>query len=401
MNKRTNMVDQATDGMSPVWYRGRNERFAISLITTLEWALLSSIPFVEALEIERYEIKKRLGLFPSIGRMLFFIMATLIVVKTEFLWPLLPYCLYYIFPISSRKRARILSRMINHLRSGIPLAESLDKTRIKGFPRHLVAFMRDAEKRGNVDSVIPMVARQMRYESAVRMDRMSYSTIAFTQTLLIITILWGLTLFIMPVFSAMGHDFGSSDMEGMVVYMNTIQRCIEFALGAGCVVFILTRFDSIRDRLIPCVPIIRTDWKRRQLRQLAQSVSLYLVCGYDLIASIQSSLHTIRDRVLHRRLVGFLRQVQSGEPWGPAWEGMQLEGYAYPWLIIHSSQREDPLTGFTTMAEWIDCDISRTTRLVQRWFSPCIVMALSIVVGSIAYGLHATLHMMWQAVLLP
>lgn len=63
---------------------------------------------------------------------------------------------------------------------------------------------------------------------------------------------------------------------------------------------------------------------------------------------------------------------------------MRLGNYMYPWLIINSAARQDPLNGFATLTEWLHFDISRNTRMIQRWFIPCSIIVLGLVVMAFA-----------------
>lgn len=433
MNGKTNIFDLATDGFSPPLQRSRQERLAIQIITTMEWAILASVPLPEALATlyrdRKPWLKKLMSIMQLVviadaslfilafvlmamdGTSIYFlkeygfqIMRTFSVIAFFLAYILfhlvLPYLIWMVcsWVCGWICMKRKISSLIAKLQSGISLTDSIIHSKIRGFPGHVIPILREAERVGRLNVVIPMLARQMRYETSVRLGRMSYWPLIVTEASVLLFLLVGMNQRIMPVFGDMGSDFGVTTMNAFIVMMKRVQLVFLFIMGMGLVLYMLTGWERWWERLVQVIPLVRQDWKRRQLRQLAQSVYVYLQCGHDVTSAVQMSLSGVRDGGLRKKLTGFVERVRAGESWGRAWDGMQLEPYAYSWLVINAAHREDPLTGFRNMADWIHGDISHTTQLIQRWLLPCVAVVLSVFVGFVAYNFHACLHATWQAV---
>jgi hypothetical protein len=80
---------------------------------------------------------------------------------------------------------------------------------------------------------------------------------------------------------------------------------------------------------------------------------------------------------------------------------MRLGEFTYPWLILNAAARQDPLSGFDSLAEWLHQDISHTTRSLRRWFTPCVVILLGMLVLTIASTLHIMLGGVWKLFFVP
>ena len=261
-------------------------------------------------------------------------------------------------------------------------------------PRYYVVALQKAEAENRLEAVLPLLAKRLQYQQAVVDDRVPYLPLLIFQVSVVLPVFFGCQAFIVPVFGEMAASFAAPSPPALALlsWVNGALKCL-FLAGLG--IFIIMNIASLREALLPWVPFVAREKRRLLVRDLAQSMGAFLSSGEDVVGAARWSLKATTSPWLKTRLQRFVDGVSGGENWGTAWENMQLGAHTYPWLIANAAARQDPLSGFESLAEWLHQDISHTTRSLRRWFTPCVVILLGMLVLTIAGTLFVFLLEMW------
>ncbi len=349
--------------------RRRSEMYALQIVETLALAVKMQVPIVSILgwlleDLNRSSIMSRMW--------------------AQVRWS------------KTRRWSSRLKRLIRDLSEGQSLGLSLERHLGSQLPPYYSVAVQKAEAEDQLEIVLPLMAKRIQYQQAVADDRFPYMPLLIFQVSVILLVLLLQEKIIVPIFFAMARDFNSAPSLWtglMLAWVNTV-LAVCFLVGM-LLLFVLKR-ASLREALLPWVPFIAREKRRLLVRDLAQSMGVFMASGEDVLGAARWSLNATVSPWLKTRLQTFIDRVSGGEHWAQAWEGMELGSYTYPWLMANAAARQDPQGGFETLSEWLHQDISHTTRTLRRWFTPCVVIVLGMLVLTIAGTLFGMMGVQWE-----
>lgn len=376
--------------MTPMpWYgyhrRDANDTYALRVADALAAAVRFRIPILDALRCLQTDLRTT----SAIGRF----------------WNKhgcdVTSCLSFARWLPGVRWSILLQGLIGDLTDGMPLGLALERRMGTHFPRYYVLALQKAETENQLEAVLPLMAKRMQYQRWVVDDRIPYMPLLVWQLSMILLVFFGHQAFIMPILFEMPLGFGVAPPQLALALMAGLNAVIKLAFGIGLVLFLLMKIGWLREALLPWIPFVAKDKRRLLVRDLAQSMGVFLSTGEDVVTAAGWSLKATTSPWLKRRLGTFVDRITNGENWGLAWEHMQLGAYTYPWLIVNAAARQDPLDGFECLAEWLHQDISHTTRFVRRWLTPCLVIVLGTFVLTIAGTFFLVLSGTWKHCFVP
>lgn len=277
-----------------------------------------------------------------------------------------------------------LERLIHDLSRGQPLGESLARHMGAWLPPYYAVAVQKAEAEKRLETVLPLLAERLQYQQAVADDRFPYMPLLIFQVSVILLIFLFQKTMIVPVFFQMAGDYGARlplVTGRMLAQANSV---LALCFLAGLALFFLLKNLAFREAVFPRMPFVGREKRRLLVRDLAQSMSVFLATGEDVLGAARWSLKATLSPWLKPRLQQFVDRVTGGENWAQAWERMDLGSFTYPWLIVNAAARQNPQGGFEMLSDWMHQDISHTTRMLRRWFTPCVVIVLGMVVLTLA-----------------
>ncbi len=362
--------------------RSRNDTFGVEVATMLAAAVKFQIPIPDVLESLQAELQK-----PN--------------VFTGFLsnikWnPTFKLPLPRIVRFSGIRRFIMLQLVIKDITAGLPLGQSLERRMARYLPRYYLLAVQKAEAENHIETALPFLAKRLQYQRAVMDDRSPYWPMLVIQLFVILLVFSGLEKFVMPIFSDMAHDFRGTLPPMALILTAVLHFVIKLFFCIGLLVFLFMKTEVLREALLPWIPFAGKEKRRLLVRDLAQSMGVFLPTGEDVLTAARWSLNATTSPWMRKRLARFVESVSNGENWGLAWEKMRLGEYTYPWLIANAAARQDPLGGFESLAEWLHQDINRTTRSIRRWFTPFVIILLGLFVLTIAARLFLIIFNLWK-----
>jgi type II secretory pathway component PulF len=348
----------------------REESRASMVADALAWAVVHRMPLIDALKALPFyrdfsRVAKKWG--------------GLVAGVRDFFLPIRP-----LFWLPGIRWSWNLGLMIDDLEKGLPLAGALERRLGRHFPAHFLMGLAKAERDNRMELALPALARQLRYPVSITRQ---YSATVFYVGLKIVMTFWVLSFVavqVVPKMTEIFRDLLGKQISGEVFDVGFRGFQIVGLLALGIVLyFLLSRNSLIREYVLAWFPLTIWQYRRFAVADLAQSMAVFLRQGEDLVSAAEWSLKSTRSTWMARRIEKFLAALREGRHWVDAWR------LAYPgcpmdeWLIRSSATREDPATGFETLAIWTHQELHVGVQRIDRWLDPCC----SVLIGAVVAGI--------------
>jgi type II secretory pathway component PulF len=366
-------------------YRGMelagNQAFAGMFADTLSWAVRRGIPLHEALKT-----------LPFYKRMPVSASASVFVLSLIFRRRVIRFLGHYmpsLFALSWSARIRLLTKALN---KGENLGPSLQRYFKSLLPDFYILGVTKAEAQRRLDIALPLLADQLNYPAGLSIKLQQEVTLVLTKIISSAGILIFLCMTIVPKFAMIFSDLsGASPAFALPFDLHTIAVALQWLGILVVILLVLPKLGAGGEYMLLRIPIAGTIMKRVRLADAARSMAAFTGLGCDITVAAEWSTEAARSHWIKGRLAVFLQKVRSGARWEDAWCSMEIDSPLDQWVIRSAASREDPVSGFELLAEWLHQDLYASVCRLERWIDPLTTIVTAILVGSIAYWMFSNL----------
>ena len=301
--------------------------------------------------------------------------------------------------IRARRWQRLLRGVIADLENGERL--SLAMRRLQRYlPTHFIPALATAEENNCVAAALPVLCEGI----GVRERAQSVCRGAFAyplgELIPLVFISSLVLIFIFPrVCMVSGELTGQYGLEAVpllrsyIIAGDFIQRhfilfllCLVATVAANAVFGRQQTLAGIREAVVFSLPAIGPLYRDLAGLELAQSMAGFLASGNGLLASARGSLSASRSPGVRARLRTFIDAVEQGAFWADAWERSSLGDPLQTWMVRNAAAREDPVSGFRSLTEWLTEQAQRHADRSCRWVETTGILLNTVIAGWFCLG---------------
>lgn len=308
-------------------------------------------------------------------------------------WLLSPFFLFVPLPwLKDVAWSYRIRRLINGLDKGEKLSHLLRRHFLRCFPDFYILGIQKAETENRLDVALPILADQLNYPCDVARERKAELFFVLSKIFHSALLLLFLTMIIVPRFQVIFHDLcGSSALLPFEQLSHVAGILAEILAFMVFVILILPGLGRAGEFLLTHMPFLGADLKRFALGDVARSMAAFLRQGDDVITAAEWSLKANPSHWVRKRLAVCIAQMKQGIRWEQAWIAMDIGRPLDKWVIANAAYRDDPVSGFEILSEWLQQETELSTRRIERWLDPVCTLMMALVVGAVAYFVFSTL----------
>jgi type IV pilus assembly protein PilC len=285
----------------------------------------------------------------------------------------------------------------NDIANGMPLSVAISHLS-KYLPPYIPTAIGEAEKRGALDKVLPIMARQMRYISGIYKQRLSAFSYPILQFLYCFGFASFLTTLILPRLARIFEEYyGDQALPGITYAVLNMGPILPIVFVTGFSIFIYYIIFSFfykheptarifADFFLIRLPLIGKDLQKIALIELSGSMACYTESGLDIITAAELSRETVRAYWLRKKLGLFIEKTRNGMRWIDAWDELKMGFPFYDWIARNAASREKVSEGFMQMMKWLKSDVSTFSTLFIKIAEVAGILFNATIVGFIVLG---------------
>lgn len=294
-----------------------------------------------------------------------------------------------------------IDSVIRELEAGSDLSAALRLHLKPVLPPYFIAGVQKAEGDGTLETVLPLLAEQMVYPDYLHRETMHRFFIIAGQLLIFFMIINFLNVFIIPKFQEIMEDMGATGGGWLpcAMGMGHIFGIFCLLVLATLVLICVQSISSLAGSLMSYLPGIGYLWRKLERIDTARSIAGLLDAGLDVTDATLLAESCSRSFWMRHKLQRYARELRSGTHWVEAWQKVHPGRYLETWLLRNADAREDPRSGFDTMARWLQQDLELKVARIEQWIYPVFSILIGTFIGSIAYyffssivQIHRTLY---------
>jgi len=365
-------------GIAPRTVRGFNADIrgtrAAMLADTLAWAVSHDIPMTEALST----VPVPEGRYGPVGFLAF--------CPSWIKRPLLR-----LIPDGGLWRSQWAVRLADlrqGLEAGEPLGSALRRTMARYFPRYFLTGVEEAEQQGHLATALPVLARYLSVPMCMARRQKEVWTYVLIRIWVGMSVVGFVCTNVVPKFEEIFLDLAGRELPYAmgVLQGQLLESILHVTLLCLLGGYALGKMGAFGEMVLLRVPLVGRARRRLYFYELARSMAAFTAQGEDIVVAAEWSSKSSRSAWLRRRLRRFVEAVRSGTKWTDAWERLYVGKPVERWIIRNAAAREDVVSGFDLLAEWLADELRTAARVVRMCVEPIFTILLGIVVGLLAYG---------------
>jgi len=307
----------------------------------------------------------------------------------------------------SKGLGKVLTEVRNEVETGVSLSASMAKFP-KAFPPLMVNMCRAGEIGGFLDQVLLRIAAN--YESEVKLRSKIKSAMTYPVVVLIMAILavFGMLIFIVPVFQKMFDDLGGTLPAPtlVLVFLSEQMFWVAPTVVVGLVVS-FTVWNKIKykekvlnfvDPLKLKIPVFGGLFQKLALSRFARNLGTMLRSGVPILQALDIVADTTGNIVVARAV----RDVQESVRKGESLAGPLSNHKVFPPMVVQMLAVGEDTGAMDTMlekiSEFYDDEVEAITESLTALLEPLMIGFLGGVVGSMVIALYMPMFKIFEQI---
>jgi type IV pilus assembly protein PilC len=266
------------------------------------------------------------------------------------------------------------------------------------FPPIVVNMVRAGEVGGFLDRVMLQIAANFEAEVKLRgkiKSAMTYPVVVFVMALLAV---FGMLLFIVPIFAKMFSDLGGTlpAPTQVLVNLSSALRLLGPVLAVGLVVGFVVwgrvrhteRVRRVVDPLKLRVPVFGPLFQKVAISRFSRNLGTMLSSGVPILQSLEIVGDTAGNVVLRDAAVAVQDSVRRGE----SLAGPLAQHKVFPPMVVQMLSVGEDTGAIDTMlakvADFYDTEVEATTEALTSLIEPLMIAVLGTVIGGMIVALY-------------
>ncbi len=292
---------------------------------------------------------------------------------------------------------KALGEIRSDVESGSTLADSMRK-KPKVFDNLFTNMIEAGETGGILDTILSRLAVFMEKSMALKKKikgAMTYPTICLGISLVILTVI---LIFVIPVFSKMFKDFGSTlpVPTQIVVSMSDFfkSNIIFLIIGLFVVIFIVKKIYATKkgelaiDKGLLYSPIVGVLLRKVAVAKFTRTLSTMLQAGVPILEALQVVAKTAGNKVIENAVVRVGDSIAEGRPLADPLE----ESGVFPNMVIQMINVGEQVGALDTMlekiADFYDEEVDQAVENLTAMIEPFMMVFLGGMIGGLVVAMY-------------
>jgi len=293
--------------------------------------------------------------------------------------------------------AKTLAEVRNSVEAGQSLSSSFGR-HPKVFPPIVINMVRAGEVGGFLDRVMLQIAANFEAEVKLRgkiKSAMTYPVVVFVMALLAV---FGMLLFIVPIFAKMFSDLGGAlpAPTQILVNLSGALRLLGpvFAVGlvVGAVAWARVRHTERARRIVDPLklrmPVFGPLFQKVAISRFSRNLGTMLSSGVPILQSLEIVGDTAGNVVLRDAAMAVQDSVRRGE----SLAGPLAQHKVFPPMVVQMLSVGEDTGAIDTMlakvADFYDTEVEATTEALTSLIEPLMIAVLGTVIGGMIVALY-------------
>ncbi len=303
--------------------------------------------------------------------------------------------------LAEQTQNKTLGKTLAEVRSAVEAGQSLSSSfgkHPKVFPPIVVNMVRAGEVGGFLDRVMLQIAANFEAEVKLRgkiKSAMTYPVVVFVMALLAV---FGMLLFIVPIFATMFSDLGGTlpAPTQVLVTLSGALRLLAPLLAVGSVVGFVVwsrvrhseKVRRVVDPLKLRMPVFGPLFQKVAISRFSRNLGTMLSSGVPILQSLEIVGDTAGNVVLRDAAVAVQDSVRRGE----SLAGPLAQHKVFPPMVVQMLSVGEDTGAIDTMlakvADFYDTEVEATTEALTSLIEPLMIAVLGTVIGGMIVALY-------------
>ena len=307
----------------------------------------------------------------------------------------------------NKKLAKILDTVRNDVETGLSLSDALGK-HPGDFPPLMLSLIRAGETGGFLEGSLESVANN--YEAELKLRGTIKSALTYPVVVLIMAILavFGMLIFIVPIFQKMFEDLGSQlplptqllvVLSGLMVYIVPIVVIGGVAFGIWWKKNKNTeRVRKVVDPLKLKLPVFGDLMTKVAIARFTRNFGTMMAAGVPILRSLAIVGSTSGNYVIEKSLI----KVQESVRTGASIAAPLAEEPVFPSMVTQmisvgeDSGALEPM--LNKISDFYDAEVESTTEQLTALIEPLMIAFIGVVIGGMIVALYMPVFSIFESI---
>ncbi len=320
-------------------------------------------------------------------------------------------CLYVLEEQTENKRlAKVIGAVRADVEAGISLSDSLEK-HPKVFSRLYVSMVRAGEIGGILDTVLNRLATQLEKEDSIRRAVKSAMVYPIVIGTFAVLVLFGMVLFLIPIFAAMYKDLGDAKLplltRIMVGFSDLLRSWWGLVFLGGVIlliwiVFRLKRTEKgamIWDRFKLRVPMgIGQIVRKLAISRFSRTLGTLISSGVPILQSIEITGQAAGNAVIEKGMKDVQQSVKEGESITTPLERLSVFPAMVTQMIAVGEETGSLDTMLGKIADFYEDEVNASIKSLTSVIEPIMMLFVGGIVGIVVISMYLPIFNMMNIV---
>lgn len=303
--------------------------------------------------------------------------------------------------------SRILAQVRNDVETGQSFSQALAKHSLV-FPPLMINMVRAGEVGGFLDEVLVSVAKNFEEEVRLRgkiKSAMTYPVIIFIFALLA---MFGMLLFIVPIFANMFADMGGQ-LPPLTKFLVLLSNGLKWGTAPFAVVLVVflawwgrhKNDPGVRDRIDPLklkAPVFGPLSKKIAISRFTRNFGTMIRAGVPILQALEIVGETSGNVVIERAAKAVQDSVRRGE----SLAGPLAQHPVFPTMVVQMIAVGEDTGALDTMlakvADFYDAEVEAMTEQLTSLIEPLMIVVIGGMIGFIVIGLYMPIFSIFDVI---
>ncbi len=310
-------------------------------------------------------------------------------------------CLYVLEEQTPNKKlAKVIGDIRADVEAGISLSDALEK-HPKVFSRLYISMVRAGELGGILDEVLNRLATQLEKEDSIRRAVKSAMVYPILIGSFAILVLFGMVLFLIPIFAAMYKDLGDAQLplltRIMVAFSDLLRSWWGLLLLAAIILLVwglrrLKRTDRGRetwDRMKLRMPMgIGQIIRKLAVARFSRTLGTLISSGVPILQAIEITGQAAGNAVIEKAMVQVQQSVKEGQSITKPLENVSVFPAMVTQMISVGEETGSLDAMLSKIADFYEDEVNASIKSLTSILEPILMLGVGGIVGLVVISMY-------------
>ncbi len=320
-------------------------------------------------------------------------------------------CLYVLEEQTPNKKlAKVIGDIRADVEAGISLSDALEK-HPRVFSRLYISMVRAGELGGILDEVLNRLAAQLEKEDSIRRAVKSAMVYPILIGSFAILVLFGMVLFLIPIFAAMYKDLGDAQLplltRIMVAFSDLMRSWWGLAFLAAIILLVwglrrLKRTDRGRetwDRIKLRIPMgIGQIIRKLAVARFSRTLGTLISSGVPILQAIEITGQAAGNYVIEKAMMDVQQSVKEGQSITKPLESVPVFPAMVTQMISVGEETGSLDAMLSKIADFYEDEVNASIKSLTSILEPILMLGVGAIVGVVVISMYLPIFNMMNIV---